>query len=358
MHIYYRLKKKLIIPVIFTFFIFMLFIMTGCNKANEQEPNNNNTNDNIETSDMPANDIKPLVETELCPLCGEYINKRLIIDKRPIAVMIDNLSNARPQSGLTKADIVYELPFEGGITRFLAIYLHNENISEIGPIRSARHYCLDLVLEYDAVYIYFGGSPQAWDQIEKLKIEGMNGIYDGVTFYRHKGKKAPHDKYTNVEKINKTIKSRKINMEVCKKKFIFDENKVLEGEQTKLLNIKYPIKYLVTYEYDEDLGNYLRKINDKPHKDALNEEQISTKNIIIQFVRHQVIDSEGRLDIKMVGDGKGLYISNGIIKEIKWKKDSRDGETHFMTTNNEKLTINPGKTWIHLITKDTNISFE
>ena len=112
------------------------------------------------------------------------------------------------------------------------------------------------------------------------------------------------------------------------------------------------------YKYDPTAGNYLRNINEEPHLDAVSETQIRTKNIIIQFVNFKVIDSEGRLDIMMVGKGKGFYISNGSITEIKWEKDSRSSATRFIGKDDKEINLNPGKTWIHLVSSNTKVSYE
>ncbi len=349
----YSIIKKTILILIIIFVI--LIVAIGCKK--QQEPVHN-TDDNTIEDPEDSEDKQLFIEPVVCPLCGEVIEKKSIESKRPIAVMIDNHPSARPQCGLAEADIVYEIPFEGGITRFFAVYLHSENI-EIGPIRSARHNCLDLVLEYNAIYVYYGGSPQAWDQIEKLNIEGMNGIYDGVTFYRYTGRKEPHDKYTNIERINNTAQKKGFDRKLGKREFLFNEEDVIpDGKSAELINIKYPVKYTVKYKYDSEESIYLRDINDKPHFDAGNEKQIGIKNIIIQFVNSKVIDSEGRLDITMVGKGKGFYISNGSIVEIKWEKDKRSSATRFISEDDKELNLNPGKTWIHLISPNTKVSFE
>lgn len=350
------LKINIFTLLILLVILLIMFVAVGCNKPQEPvlDPEDNNIDDleDFENSQL-------LIEPVVCPLCGELVEKRLIEGKRPIAVMIDNHPSARPQSGLNEADLVYEIPFEGGITRFFAVYLHNDDATEIGPVRSARHNCLDLVLEYNAIYVYYGGSPQAWDQIEKLKIEGMNGIYDCVTFYRYPGRKEPHDKYTNIERINITARNKGFDKKTGKRKFSFnEEDMVPNGESAEFISIKYPVKYTVMYKYDPTAGNYLRNINEEPHLDAVSETQIRTKNIIIQFVNFKVIDSEGRLDIMMVGKGKGFYISNGSITEIKWEKDSRSSATRFIGKDDKEINLNPGKTWIHLVSSNTKVSYE
>lgn len=353
---YYLLKGYIIVIII------IILFSAGCSKHQTQpvmDPESvENPEDNIE--DPVKNAEEPvIIDPVICPLGGEIIEKSQIENKRAIAVMIDNHPKARPQSGLADAEVVYELPVEGGITRFLALFLHNQAL-EIGPVRSARHYYLDLVMEYNAVYAYFGGSPQAWEQIPKLKIEGMNGIHDGATFYRYSGRKEPHDKYTSIERIRNTAKRRGYDGEKEMRKFYFNEEDMIPSDRpAKKVTIIYPpVKYTITYEFDPVQKVYLRYIENNPHLDANNNKQIQAKNIIIQSVNAKVIDSEGRLDIQMVGKGKGYYISNGCFKEISWQKETRRSPTRFLDKDNNELKLNTGNTWVHLVPQDSKIDFE
>ena len=99
---------------------------------------------------------------------------------RPIAVMIDNNVDARPQAGINKAYMVYEIIVEGGETRLMALF-KNVNVDKIGPVRSSRHYFLDYALEHDAIYVHFGWSPQAESDIKTLGVNNINGITQSGT---------------------------------------------------------------------------------------------------------------------------------------------------------------------------------
>ena len=97
--------------------------------------------------------------------------------KRNLVVIIDNDINARPQAGLEQADLVYELPIEGGTTRFMAVFSRFEP-ELIGPIRSARDYNIDIAKEYDSIFVHAGGSPQAFARFSE--IGNLNGLEGGV----------------------------------------------------------------------------------------------------------------------------------------------------------------------------------
>ena len=120
---------------------------------------------------------------------------------RPIAVMIDNHKSAWPQAGLNDAYLVYEIIVEGGETRLMPVF-KGVNLEKIGPVRSSRHYFLDYALENGAIYVHYGGSPQAETDIKKLKVNNINGIAQSAKdFWRVKDKKSPHNAVTSTKNI-------------------------------------------------------------------------------------------------------------------------------------------------------------
>ena len=138
-------------------------------------------------------------------------------NERPIAVMIDNHSDAWPQAGLNKAYMVYEIVVEGGETRLMALF-KGQDLDKIGPVRSARHYFLDYALENDAVYVHFGESPQAKKDIKNLGVDAINGIYESSeAFWRTKDKRAPHNVATSIEQIKKIAESNKYTLKSTNK---------------------------------------------------------------------------------------------------------------------------------------------
>lgn len=136
---------------------------------------------------------------------------------RPIAVMIDNVGDARPQTGLNDAYMVYEIIVEGKQTRLMALY-KGTNLDKIGPIRSSRHYFLDYALENDAIYVHYGWSPKAKSDISSLGVKNINGIYESSSsFWRVKDKSAPHNVVTSTKKILEIAKEKDILQQLKKK---------------------------------------------------------------------------------------------------------------------------------------------
>src|SRR5690242_5691418 len=140
----------------------------------------------------------PTPVTVAAPLTGERVDPA-IARRHPIAVMIDDLRPARPQSGLSQADIVWQAPAEGGIPRYMAIF-QTELPKDIGPVRSSRYYYITWAAEWRAIYTHAGGSPQA---LATLRAKG-NGQYvynldafrRPAAFRRIHTRLAPHNLYT------------------------------------------------------------------------------------------------------------------------------------------------------------------
>lgn len=276
-------------------------------------------------------------------------------ESRPVAVMINNHSAARPyHSGLQDAYILYEIIAEGGYTRYMALFL-DKSPERIGSVRSARHYFLDYVMENDAYYVHWGFSPQAKEDIEKYNIENINGLYyENKYFFRDKSLDVPleHTGFTKMDLIKKGISSLgyRINRE---KPLLFDytARDVMDGveaESASNVDINFSKSVTTSYVYDQELGVYKRFVNDKPHSDYVTKKQYTFKNIIVYQLNNYSIDDYGRQEVETVGEGEGYYISNGKAIKIKWEKKSRDEQTKYKLLDGEELVLNDGNTFIEI----------
>jgi hypothetical protein len=299
------------------------------------------------------------VEKPKVKIINEESNSRII------AVSINNNHSAWPHAGLQDAFLGYELIAEGGITRLLAFY-KDTNTLKIGSVRSARHYFLDYVLENDAIFVHYGYSPQAKEDIDSLKINNLNGLYDSSVFYRDKSlnRAYEHTAFTTMEKIQKGIKSKGYrntsNVQLLK----YSPIKVdYSTDETLRVANKVTIKYsnyqTTSYEYDEENMVYKMFMDGKEHTDLDTKKQYTVKNIITYQVKNVSLnDSKGRQDLENIGSGEGFYISNGEAIKIKWNKKSRDEKTKYTLMNDEELVVNDGNTWIHIQPTDQTLKIE
>ncbi|MBP8717943.1 MAG: DUF3048 domain-containing protein [Candidatus Atribacteria bacterium] len=277
---------------------------------------------------------------------------------RPLAIMIDNARDSRPQSGLEKADIVYEVLAEGGITRFLAIYATQE-ADKVGPVRSARPYFITKTLEHDAIYVHVGESPDAAIFIREERIDEINELVHFQPFWRVQERKPPHNLYTSTPRLRDEAKRLGYIEMVNKADYQFetDQNEVLTGREIKKIDIKYNTNYTITYQYIPETQRYARFINGEPHLDAETGRQLQVKNLIIQHNNKKILDDEGRLAIDFIGKGTGLIIFNGRSEEITWSKETLESKTYFFNKDGDRLAVQPGNVWIQVVHPDTEINY-
>lgn len=287
-------------------------------------------------------------------LTGLKMEKELA-EKRPIAIVINNLRKALPQSGISKADLYYEVLAEAGITRIIAIFQQFTS-EKIGPIRSARHYFLDFVLDNDAIFVHHGSSEEGKKFVNDYNIDHLDGMdLEGITFFRDlqraKERGLEHSSYSDSTKINDAI--IKYSFETLHKKefkpmfnFFEKDEDLLDGQAAKNIIVPFSDYQQSIFKYDENKKVYLRFQGEDKHIDEENNEQLSVKNIIVQRVSMRVIDSEGRRDLDLVGVGDGYYFTNGKFIRIKWEKINHNSPTMWYDENGDILSINKGKTWI------------
>lgn len=283
---------------------------------------------------------------------------------RPIAVMIDNHSDAWPQAGLQDAYMVYEIVVEGGETRLMALF-KGVNVEKIGPVRSARHYFIDYGMENDAIYVHFGQSPQAQSDIKKYSINDINGIAeDGTTFRRVKDKTAPHNAVTSTENLLKSAQSKKYkttSSETSVLNYVTDEVNLEDGEEAKSVTIPHSTLQTVKYVYNEDEKVYERYARNKQQKDWTSGNVITTKNIIITFCDNYTLsDSEnkGRQGLKNIGTFDGYYITNGRAIKIKCIKNARDEKTIYQDLEGNVIEVNDGNTFVNICPINSDVVFE
>ena len=282
---------------------------------------------------------------------------------RPYAIMINNVAGARKlQSGLQDAYIIYEMMVEGGITRYLALFL-DQNTERIGSIRSARHYYLDYALENDAIYVHHGYSPQAREDWNSLGVDRIE-VNESTTGWRDKSASKTYEftLFSNIEKLNKGLGSKRTerNNDLLLN-YSADEVDLsqLEGAiPANTLNIKYSGNTNNNYVYDKDNKFYLRSVNNKSQDDYVTGKQLTVKNIIVYSIKYSGIsgDDKGRQTIDNIGEGNGYYISNGYAIPITWSKKSRKSQTIYRYNNGQEITVNDGNTFIQIVPESGSIN--
>lgn len=283
---------------------------------------------------------------------------------RPIAVMIDNNINARPQAGLNDAYMVYEIIVEGGESRLMALF-KGVNLDKIGPVRSSRHYFLDYALENDAIYVHFGWSPQAETDIKTLNVNNLNGISQSSTdFWRVKDKQAPHNAVTSTAKILEMAKSKKYETTSNTKsilKYNAEEIELENGTIAENITIPYSDSNIVKWVYDGASKRYTRYSKSTKQTDWTTKEDITAKNIIVEFIANTDLkdgENKGRQTMTTTGTKDGYYITNGKYIPIKCEKTSRKSKTVYKDVEGNEIEVNDGNTFVQICPINAKVTFE
>lgn len=354
---------------IFTIALLAIFMLSfaGCSKK-DNSTNSETTPTAKVTAVAPQKTKKPKEENsgkERSKLTNEWIDKDKA-NARPYAIMLSNIKAASPQSGISQASILYECLVEGGITRLMGVF-EDFDAERIGSVRSARHYYVSLADEYDAIICHYGQSKYTEPKLEELGVDNLSGLESigSTVFYRDKEIKSPHNAFASYKGImegTEKLKYRTTYRENLTSHYNFnDEDTTPESElSANKVSIAFSKSYAPEFQYDQKTKLYARSQFGEPHVDASTKEQLTFKNLIIQFVKESTMDNVGRQDMEL-GDasGKGYYISDGKAVKITWKKNEKDKTMSYYTENGDKLSVNTGKTYIALFPDDKtkNITF-
>lgn len=225
-----------------------------------------------------------------CPYCGRSIGK--MPAGPPFAVMVDNHPKARPQNGVNQACLVFEAQVEGGITRFLAVYGHGQEVSKIGPVRSMRPYFVRLAKSLGAVLVHCGGSPEAYAVASELGLPCFDDIRGGGrAFWRDRARHAPHNLYTNTVNLWAESRRRKLDHPLAPSGST-PIGPGLGGASAMGVNLPYADR--VSFTYEPRSGLYLRANRGSPHMDT-DGRSFGAVVVVTIAVPVAVLDKAGRL---------------------------------------------------------------
>jgi len=291
-------------------------------------------------------------------LTGEYIDEE-IAARRPVAVVINNLVRALPQSGIGQAAMYHEVLAESSITRIITVF-QDFDAEKIGPIRSMRHYFLDFALDHDAIFAHHGRSPQGLAALGNLHIDNIEGLQvDGTYYWRDPARYAipgmiEHSSYTSAENLWKYIndkagyRAEKDGSFAGMFSFYAEPTAPADGEPATVVTVPYAGSFRPAFTYNAETGLYARAQYDMPHIDELTGEQLTVTNVLVQNAEVNFIpgDTEGRRDVVLVGSGTGFLFTQGTVIPVAWKKASHASPTEWLDANGNQLSINVGKTWV------------
>jgi hypothetical protein len=305
----------------------------------------NNEQKNLEIIEIKDNIVREDIENKAdIKLSPKFLEENLV------ALILDNDPKNRYPIGLEKASLIYEVPTEGGSSRFLAIFSSDIELESIGPIRSARPYIIDLAQNFSALLIHCGGSPQALAQLAQERIISLNEFYNGSYFWRDKNLKAPNNIYISSNSWQKFLDNQKLEqLNTASWKFI-DENHDLETVELEHENIfvNYSKNYQRNWQYNRELNLYEIK-GDK--------NKISVKNLIFHYANSKVLDDQLRLEINLLGEGKAVICQLGFCYEGTWQKNTKAEKIKYYDKNGDELNFLIGNSWISIISSGAYINY-
>ena len=272
------------------------------------------------------------------------------------AVIIENHTDARPQSGLSQADVVYEALAEGGITRYMAVF-HTQQPKTLGPVRSVRTYFVDWSLENDAPLAHVGGNADALDEIAPLGMKNMDEFANGSYFYRTSDRYAPHNAYTSIDLLAKLEQARGYAGPPSAKPLAkFKKDAPAKTPPHPTIDINYSYNgYQVEYRYDAATNTYLRFLAGQPDIDRGTGQQIRVKNIVAEMMPTSygfTRIGEQTVIMQTVGQGQAVIFRDGVAVEGTWKKDSHSARTQLLDGAGQPVALNQGNTWFAVIPID------
>ena len=289
----------------------------------------------------------PKPTTEASKLTGVQVSPE--INATPTTgVMIENSPDARPQSGLTTAGVVYEAIAEGGITRFLAIF-EGTVPDYIGPIRSARPYYLDWILAYDAGLAHAGGSPDALAYIRAKGIKDLDQFANSGSYTRVSSRYAPHNLYSGVDRLVALQKQKGYGTS----KFLGFARK---GEKPAVTPTAVSIDESISgflynphWDYDKTTNTYKRSEAGKPHIDLKTGAQIAPKVLVVMVLPQGLASDRLHTTYGTIGSGKAFIFQDGTVTEGIWEKKDPASQIRLGDANGAPIAVNTGQTWISVV---------
>ena len=274
--------------------------------------------------------------------------------------MIDNIAEARPQFGLGSADVVYEAPAEAGIPRLMPVYLRaGGEAGSIGPVRSTRHYFVYLANEFRAPLVHIGASPQGYDALSATGLPNVDESRGDGGFTRVRGRTAPHNAFVSTASIRGVLRQRGGPLRATLGPLAFgDYTPGPEPAATVKIPYPGPEHYSVEYDFDADQHTYKRIMDGQPHRDGATGDQYTATSIVIEMADVQLIpnDDAGRVNVGLIGSGKGVLVADGTQVPLTWSRASIRAATQFTRTDGTPFELPQGQVWIQIVPLETQLS--
>ena len=347
------MKKSLLV------ILAICLMMTGCKKQENEEKGTKVNAQAVSLFQMPK--LEEIPEPANQNLLTGWANlSEKAIGKRPVAVMVNNVKAALPQYGISQADIIFELPVEGDLTRLMALYADYTKVPDVCAIRSCRYYYPAIAKGFDAFYVHWGIDASVESYVKGIQPDKYDGLSnDGGLFGRDSGRRSAgysleHTGYFKGTKFASVVDGSgdRVSLKDTKKgtAFQFADYGTLvtpTGGACNIATVRFGA-CTSKFTYNAETNTYLKSMNGNKHVDGKTGEQLSFTNVFVLETSISVRDKVGHKNINWQGSGssKGYYISNGAVQRIRWSQNSESSYLKFYDENGKELEINRGKSYI------------
>lgn len=353
-----QMKSKFRVTGYFLLLCMFVFMGTGCGKKEAESvqvtmPQKNLLDESVQLEQLPVPKNQNL-------LTGKGDLSQEAIGKRPVAVMINNVEDALPQYGIAQADIIFELPVEGDLTRLMALYADYTKVPDICAIRSCRYYYPAIAKGFDAFYVHWGMDQTVKGYVASLKMDRYDGLSnDGKLFGRDKARRSSgyaleHTGYFKGTQFASVAQNKGERLELLNSKkeaaFQFvDYGQLVKptGDACNTVAIRFGACNS-KFTYNAETKTYDKFMNGHRHIDGKTGQQLTFTNVFVLETSISVRDSVGHKNLNWQGSSssKGYYISNGVVQTIRWFQSNEGSYLKFYDENGKELTINRGKSYI------------
>lgn len=347
------MKKSLLVLIVIS------LMMTGCGKQENEDSGAKVSAQAGSLFYMPELDEIPIPDNQNL-LTGWADLSEQAIGKRPVAVMVNNVEDALPQYGISQADIIFELPVEGDLTRLMAVYADYTQVPDICAIRSCRYYYPAIAKGFDAFYVHWGIDPSVTSYVAGIqpdKYDGMSnagGLFGRDSARRSAGYSLEHTGYFKGTQFASVVDASgdRTELKDAKKGTAFkfaDYGQLVTptGGACNTVSIRFGACNS-KFTYNAETNTYYKYMNGHTHVDGKTGEQLSFTNVFVLETSISVRDDVGHKKLNWQGSGssKGYYISNGCVQEIRWSQAAESSYLKFYDVNGNELEINRGKSYI------------
>lgn len=312
--------------------------------------------------------IQDIVDTvtgrpEPCPLTGELRAGKKDAPARPLlAVKVENTDEAFPLAGLEHADVIYEEPVEGSITRFAALF-QCRDAARVGPVRSARTTDPKILLQFsdEPVLAYSGANAKVASDIDAAGVVSLTETTANEAFLRDGSRSAPHDLFVSTKKLYRIARQQKVDFALPGAVFRFDEEVPSPSKRRTSASVAFAPTNVVGWSWSDD--RWVREIDGEPML-AENGDPIAVDNVVIQEVvvtDSHILDAAGfpSPEVKLTGEGRAWILRDGRLLTGRWRRGAMGDVTIFETKGGDEITLRPGTTFVQLVPKDDGeVTFE